>query len=126
MEENRLTSAITVEAVRQSLEEHLADLSQEIKHPEELIRDQIDRHPGRKQQRELLDSIPGIAETTAALLLSEITDIKQYASAPGSRLRWISAQRAPIGDKCEGADETVKALECSAQASALLSGHHGY
>lgn len=29
----------------------------------------------------MLDSIPGIAETTAALLLSEITDIKQYRSA---------------------------------------------
>jgi len=29
----------------------------------------------------LLDSIPAIAETTAALLLSEITDITQYRSA---------------------------------------------
>jgi len=29
----------------------------------------------------LLDSIPGIAETTAALLLAEMTDIKQYKSA---------------------------------------------
>ncbi len=34
-----------------------------------------------KAQSELLDSIPGIAETTAALLLAEITDIKQYRSA---------------------------------------------
>ena len=29
----------------------------------------------------MLDSIPGIAETTAALLLAEITDLTQYRSA---------------------------------------------
>jgi len=46
-----------------------------------LIRRHINNHPGLKRQSELLDSIPGIAETTAALLLSEITDIKQYRSA---------------------------------------------
>jgi len=34
-----------------------------------------------KQQSELLDSIPGIAETTAARILAEITDIAQYKSA---------------------------------------------
>jgi len=34
-----------------------------------------------RRQRELLDSIPGIAETTAATLLAEITDITQYRSA---------------------------------------------
>ncbi len=34
-----------------------------------------------RRQSELLDSIPGIAETTAALLLAEITDITQYRSA---------------------------------------------
>src|SRR5437764_14242628 len=40
-EENRLTSGITVEAVRQSLEEHLSYLKQEIKRCEELIRQHI-------------------------------------------------------------------------------------
>lgn len=81
MEENRLSSGITVELVRHSVEEHLSFLNQEIKRTEELIRTHIDNHPGLKQQSQLLDSIPGIAETTAALLLSEITDIKQYRSA---------------------------------------------
>jgi transposase len=81
MEENRLSSIIMVDAVRQSVEEHLTYLNQEIKHTEELIRNHINNHPGLKQQSQLLDSIPGIAETTAALLLSEITDIKQYRSA---------------------------------------------
>jgi transposase len=80
-EENRLSSGITVKAVRASVEEHLAYLNEQIKRTEESIREHINKHPGLKRQSELLDSIPGIAETTAALLLSEITDIKQYRSA---------------------------------------------
>jgi transposase len=81
MEENRLSSIITVEVVRHSVEEHLSYLNQEIKRTEELTRTHINNHPGLKQQSQLLDSIPGIAETTAALLLSEVTDITQYRSA---------------------------------------------
>lgn len=81
MEENRLSCIITVEAVRQSVEELIAYLNQEIKRTEELIYNHIDNHPGLKQQSELLDSIPGIAQSTAALLLAELTNIKQYSSA---------------------------------------------
>jgi transposase len=81
MEENRLSSGITVDSVRRSVEELLNHLNEQIKRTEELIRSHINNHPGLKRQSELLDSIPGIAEATAALLLSEITDIKQYKSA---------------------------------------------
>jgi transposase len=80
-EENRLSAGVTVEAVRQSVAEHIAYLSEQIKRTEGLIRDHIDRHPTLKRQSALLDSIPGIGEATAALLLAEITDIKQYRSA---------------------------------------------
>ena len=80
-EENRLSSGVTVEAVRESVEEHLAYLQEQIKRTEELIRKHINDHPTLRRQSQLLDSIPGIAETTAALLLSEITDITQYRSA---------------------------------------------
>jgi transposase len=80
-EENRLSSGITVDSVRASVEEHLAYLNEQIKRTEELIRNHINSHPTLKQQSELLDSIPGIAETTAAHLLAEMTDIKQYRSA---------------------------------------------
>jgi transposase len=81
MEENRLSSLITVDSVRQSVEEHLAYLNEQIKRTEELIRNHINSNPTLRRQSQLLDSIPGIAETTAALLLSEITDITQYRSA---------------------------------------------
>jgi len=81
MEENRLSSGITVEVVRALVEELLRHLNTQIKRTEKLIREHINLHPGLKRQSELLDSIPGIAETTAAALLSEITDITQYRSA---------------------------------------------
>jgi transposase len=81
MEENRLSSGIAVEIVRHSVEELLNHLNEQIKRTEKLIREHLNNHPRLKRQSELLDSIPGIAETTAALLLSEMTDIRQYRSA---------------------------------------------
>src|SRR5215216_3066026 len=68
MEENRLSSGIAVEAVRESVEEHLAYLAAQIKRTEALIRCHIDSHSGLRRQRELLDSIPGVGEATAAVL----------------------------------------------------------
>ena len=76
-----LSSGITVGAVRQSLEEHLAYLAEQIGRTEELIRTHINSHPTLKRQSQLLASVPGIAETTAALLLAEMTDINRYRSA---------------------------------------------
>jgi transposase len=81
MEENRLSSGLAVDSVRESVEELLSHLNEQIKRTEELIRNHINTHPTLKRQSQLLDSIPGIAETTAALLLSEVTDITQYRSA---------------------------------------------
>ena len=80
-EENRLSSGVSIDAVRESLETHIAYLVEEIKDTERLIREHIGNHPDLKEQSELLDSIPGIGETTAALLLAEIVNIKQYTSA---------------------------------------------
>jgi uncharacterized membrane-anchored protein len=57
MEENRLSSGIRIEAVKESVEELLAHLSEQIKRTEELIRNQLNSHPTLKQQSELLDSI---------------------------------------------------------------------
>jgi transposase len=81
MEENRLSSGIAVAAVRESVEELISHLTEQIKRTEALIRSHIDSHPGLRRQRELLDSIPGIGEATAAALLAEVPDLKQYRSA---------------------------------------------
>lgn len=80
-EENRLAAGTAVAAVRASVEEHVAYLAEQIRRTEALIRDHIDKHPGLRRQRELLDSIPGIGAATAAALLAEVPDIKQYRSA---------------------------------------------
>lgn len=80
MEANRLEVAATA-AVSESLTGHLTYLDEEIARTGKLIRSHIDRHPGLRAQRDLLLSIPGIGETTAAKLLSEIMDVKLYESA---------------------------------------------
>jgi transposase len=80
MEANRLDVAATA-AVTESLAEHLAFLDREVARTEELIRSHIDSHPGLRGQRDLLLTIPGIGETTAAKLLAEIMDVKLYESA---------------------------------------------
>jgi transposase len=81
MEENRLSAGVTVEAVRSSLEESIAYLTEQIKKTGALIAHHIDSHPGLRQKRELLASIPGIGEATAATLLGEVPEIKEYRSA---------------------------------------------
>ncbi len=80
-EENRLSSGISADAVKQSLEEHIAYLIKQTKQTEALISEHIINHPDLKQQSDLLDSIPGIGAATAALLLAEIVNLKQYTSA---------------------------------------------
>jgi len=80
-EENRLEAGSVVAAVRASVAAHVAYLAAEIKRTEELIRAHIGNHPTLKQQSALLDSIPGVGQTTAALLLAEIVDMTQYRSA---------------------------------------------
>ena len=78
---NRLCAGIAVEAVRESVEELIAHLSEQIRRTEKLIREHINSNPGLKGQADLLDSIPGVGETTAAALLAEVPDILQYKSA---------------------------------------------
>jgi transposase len=70
-EANRLGSGGTSAAVQQLLSDHLAFLDQQIQALQQRIQAHIDQHPGLRQQQELLASIPGIGELTAAKLLSE-------------------------------------------------------
>ena len=80
MEENRLESSMPCAVVCASLEEHIVYLHAQIEKTRQQIKDHIDQNPTLRKQRELLTSIPGIGETTAALLLAEI-DAAQFQSA---------------------------------------------
>jgi transposase len=82
MEANRLEVTADAGAVINSLVGYLAFLDDgEIARTEEQIRSHIGTHPDLRNQRDLLLSIPGIGDTTAAKLLGEIMDVKLYDSA---------------------------------------------
>ena len=81
MEENRLSSGVTSEEVQASLEEHIEYLQAQLDKTRRQIKDHIDNYPDLREKADLLDSIPGIGEATAALLLAELGDMSQFSSA---------------------------------------------
>jgi transposase len=78
-EQNRLATAdpILVEAIIA----HIDFLKEQIEMTKKLIRQHFDQHPHLKSQRDLLTSIPGIADLTATVLLAEIRDISAFDTA---------------------------------------------
>ncbi len=78
---NRKQSGLTSQAVLQDIETHIDFLNQQIKVIQKQIDDLIDNHPHLRQQRDLLTSIPGIGQSTAAHLLAEVPDVGRFDSA---------------------------------------------
>lgn len=68
-ETNRLEVAAT-EEVRQSVEQVIALLNAQIEQIERQIRKDINDDPTLREQRDLLDSIPGVGDKTIAMFLS--------------------------------------------------------
>ncbi len=83
-EENRLANASS--QIKPSIERMMTLIKEEIRELERHIKEHINCHPDLKEQSELLQTIPGIGERTANLLLSEI-EFERYDSA-----RAIAAQ----------------------------------
>ncbi|MBC6479769.1 MAG: IS110 family transposase [Hormoscilla sp. GM7CHS1pb] len=74
-EVNRLNSLIKLDCVVQLLEQHIAFLDEQIEQIKQLL---TDTHQNLKEPPELLLSIPGVGELTAAKLLAE--EIGTYES----------------------------------------------
>ncbi|MEY2336634.1 IS110 family transposase, partial [Acidithiobacillus ferrianus] len=79
MENNRLEMAEP--AARASIEALLLTIHQQIDAVRRQIQDHMDDHPDLKSQKALLLSIPGIGETTAAMLLAFLSPLTRFHSA---------------------------------------------
>ena len=80
-ERNRRQSGIAAAEVLTAIDAHIAFLDEQIDDLEGQIRDHIDNHPDLKRNRDLLLSIPGIGETTAAAFLAELPDASLFSQA---------------------------------------------
>lgn len=78
---NRQQSGIQSKTVLADIEAHINFLTNQITTIEQRIRDLIDQYPGLREQRDLLTSIPGIGDTTAANFIAEVPDIRRFDTA---------------------------------------------
>lgn len=78
-EQNRLETAS--EPIVESIKCHLEYLQRSIEQTKQLIDDHIEAHPPLKAQRDLLTTIPGIGEQSAAMLLGEMGNLQAYENA---------------------------------------------
>lgn len=104
MEKNRLEVAPV--KTKPSIERIIKTFEQEIKELKKNIKNHLDEHPDLKEQSQLLESIPGIGEKTAHLLLSEI-EFSRYNSA-----RQVAAQ-AGVTPKKQESGTSVKTTSLS-------------
>lgn len=106
---NRLKSGLTAPVVREIIEKHIVFLEQEIEQLEEQIDEHIDHHPGLKKDAELIESIPGIGNLTAAILMAEIKDINRFDSASElASYAGLSTQRRQSGTSVRGRSRLSK------------------
>lgn len=78
---NRRVSGIKFKVVQKDIEKHIAFLDKQIVKLQQQIDALIDQHPDLRRKKELLTSIKGIGDITAAAFLGEVTDIDQFESA---------------------------------------------
>ena len=78
-ESNRL--AVARDAVYDNIQSHLDWLDKDIEQLIKAINEHIKQQPNLQQQRELLESIPGIGERTTAVILAFYTDTCRFDNA---------------------------------------------
>jgi transposase len=78
---NRLDLEVSGSLIGSGVTEHIRYLEQQLAALKQQIQAHLRAHPSLHQQAELLQSIPGIGETTAIKLLAEVPLLGQYRSA---------------------------------------------
>jgi len=88
-ETNRLQSGTHPPQVQESLDDHIAFLKEQIEKVKNQIQEHINQHPDLKEQQELLSTIKGIGDHSAAVILGELPpldrfeDVKQVTAYAG-------------------------------------------
>lgn len=80
-EENRLTAGVSSAVVKRSIKKSIKFLDKQIEELEKLIHKHIDSNPGLKEDLDLLVSIVGIGDKTAATLLGELPNHSNFQKA---------------------------------------------
>lgn len=107
-EDNRLATALA--EVQPSIRSVMAVLDREIAAVRQRIRDHFDQHPGLRQQRELLDSIPGIGEATIASLLAFLGNLDRFDHAKQlAAFAGLTPRQFHSGSSVRGASRLTKA-----------------
>jgi transposase len=105
-EENRryVSSGVTLESV----ERMITSLKDEEKLLKEMIKDHIDRHPGLKDQEELLRSIPGVGERLASYVLAWLPTERFEDAREAAAFVGLSPQHRESGDSIKGKSKICK------------------
>lgn len=80
-ETNRMSGPETDERVRSSLATHIAFLEAEIVEIEKKIDDTIDQDPDLRNQRNLIETIPGLGRRSATSITAEFPKLAEYRDA---------------------------------------------
>ena len=78
---NRKKSGLKSPAVLQTIEAHIAFLDEQITYVKQQIQDLIKSYPDLRNKRDLLTTINGIGDITAAKFLAEVSDSSRFDSA---------------------------------------------
>ncbi len=99
---NQLETA-TLASVRDSLQSLISHLEGQLVEVEAALKEHLKGHPALRADAALLVSIPGIGERTAARLLAEVVQLKEYASArQAAAYAGLSPQQRESGTSVRG------------------------
>jgi transposase len=97
---NRL--ALASPAVRPSIEAVLAVLDEQVRALKASISAHIDSHPGLKTQADLLQSIPGVGDTTLAVVLAELPPSALASVRAADAFTGLAPRRFESGTSIKG------------------------
>lgn len=124
-EQNRFQAPMIASVVKSSIEATLAHLDREVDRVEREIDQLFDRYPPLRRQRELLTSIPGIGQTTAARILGEMPNITEFRDVKAVAAYAGLSPRHYESGSIRLAEPHRQDRQCQSTHGALLSGDLG-